>query len=44
MTDPLYLILSSLESIIARITSIFSLIFINYFPATPPNESDQDLV
>ncbi len=42
MTDPLFIILSSLKTMIERITGIFSFIFINYFPDTPPME-DNDM-
>ena len=41
MTDPLFLILKSLKTLIERITRIFFLIFTNYFPETPPEEDDK---
>lgn len=40
MYDTLFLVLTMLESLISRISRIFSLIFINYFPDTPTDESD----
>jgi hypothetical protein len=41
--DPLYLILKMLNTILSRIIGIFSLIFLNYFPGTSPQEKpDRD--
>jgi hypothetical protein len=40
MYDPLYLILKSLNMLIRRITRIFALIFLNYFPDPTPDETD----
>ncbi len=42
MYDPLYVILKSLNSLITRITHIFFLIFLNYFPDTTPDESNNN--
>lgn len=42
MYDPLYLILKSLNMLINRITRIFSLIFLNYFPGTSPDAEDDN--
>lgn len=39
MYDPLFLILKSLNMLISRITRIFSLIFLNYFPDTSTDEA-----
>ena len=41
MIDPLFLILNTLNLLIRRITRIFSLIFVNYFPETPPVEDNK---
>lgn len=40
MYDPLYLILKSLNMLLTRITRIFALIFLNYFPDPTPDKSD----
>ena len=45
MIDPLFLVLRMLKTIIERTTRIFSLIFTNYFPDSPPEEEpDQGFV
>ena len=41
MSDPLFLILNTLKTILERITGIFSFIFTNYFPDTPPQEKPE---
>ena len=41
MSDPLFLILNTLKTILDRITGIFSFIFVNYFPDTPPQDKTE---
>ena len=40
MYDTLFLILTMLETLISQLSKIFSLISINYFPETLPEETD----
>lgn len=42
MYDTLFLILAMLKVIIVQMTKIFSLISINYFPETTPDEDNDD--
>ena len=42
MKDPMYLILKSLNLLLRRLSSIFLFVFINYFPDTTPEESEND--
>lgn len=42
MTDPLFLILKSLSLLTEMLSRIFSVIFINYFPDTPPDKDDDN--
>ena len=41
MTDPLFIILRTLNIILERITGIFFFIFTNYFPDEPPQDKPE---
>ena len=40
MKDPLFIILSTLNSIISNMMKIFTFVFVNYFPSPVPEEPD----
>lgn len=40
MTDPLFLILKTLSSILGRLSRVITFIFTNYFPSATPEEPD----
>ena len=42
MIDTLFIVLESLKLLVDMMSRIFSLIFLNYFPTTPPDDSDKD--
>ena len=43
MIDTLFIVLESLKLLIEMMSRIFSVIFINYFPDTAPEESDKGI-
>jgi hypothetical protein len=42
MIDTLFIVLESLKLLVDMMSRIFSLIFLNYFPTTPPDDSGKD--
>ena len=40
MTDPMFLILSSLRTLLQRISDIVSFVFTNYFPSAKPEDTN----
>ena len=41
MRDPLFLILSTLRTLLIRISSIVFFVFTNYFPSATPEDTDE---
>ena len=40
MRDPMFLILSTLRNLLQRLSSIVSFVFVNYFPSTTPEDTN----
>lgn len=43
MKDPLFIILSTLNSIIGNMMKIFTFVFANYFPSPVPEETEPSI-